>query len=517
MSLLGIYFGSKTISIVETRAKKIVHNIAILQSTISSGEMEEKVPSDVKLIEIIALLKDELRKNKIESREAVLCLSGKDLIIRTFEIPYLPHEELQSAINFEAKKYIPFKVEELITDFQVKLDKSGHTSLVLFMGIKKETLDRYISILNQLDIKMVSMEYSAFSILRPMKLARLSYRGVIATLSIDIAGGDEINFAVLEDGFPLFSRDIALVVGPQQIDAPGEEIEGSSEILEKLKREIRISLDYYHRKFSTKNIKKLYLLCDSEYRTDLETFMTEIGLSVSFADITKYIDKSLSYSLSFIKGYSASLFRSTKTDIRINILSAREKAVLLKEKEIPLGVASLFKGLHLDYKIVSLSALICVATFIYGIYRVVPLRKALNDVVTARLQVATVKSEASYTELTDIDSRYKRKLISLDGLIKKQLYLTVPLDIMPRALPSGVWLTSFSFNKREEGMSDIALEGMVYLGAGTQEFEAVNKLLSNLKENSDFNKYFTDITIVSVSRGQFGTLTGTNFTINCKN
>jgi len=517
MNLLGIYFGSKTISIVETKAKKIVHNIAIPQSTISSGELEEKVPSEVKLIEIIALLKDELRKNKIESKDASLCLSGKDLIIRTFEMPYLPHEELKSAINFEAKKYIPFKVEELITDFQVKLDKASHTSLVLFMGIKKETLDRYISILSQLDIKMVSMEYSAFGILRSMKLAGLSDKGVIATLSIDIAGGDEGNFAVLEDGFPLFSRDISLEVGPQQIGRQGEETEGASHALEKLKREIRVSLDYYHRKFSTKNIKKLYFLCDSEYRAELETFTTDIGLSVSFIDIAKYVDKSLPYSLSFIKGYSASLFRSTKTDIRINILSAREKALLLKGKEIPLELVSLFKGLHLDYKIVSLSLLICAATFIYGIYRVVPLRKALSDLAAARPQAATVKSEASYTELSEIDSGYKRKLINLDSLIKKQLYLTVPLNIMPRALPDGVWLTRFTFNKKGEGISDIALEGMVYLGDASLEFQAVNKLLSNLKENSDFNKYFTDITIASVSRGQFGTLTGTNFTINCKN
>lgn len=128
-----------------------------------------------------------------------------------------------------------------------------------------------------------------------------------------------------------------------------------------------------------------------------------------------------------------------------------------------------------------------------------------------------MKSEASYTELSEIDSGYKRKLINLDSLIKKQLYLTVPLNIMPRALPDGVWLTRFTFNKKGEGISDIALEGMVYLGDASLEFQAVNKLLSNLKENSDFNKYFTDITIASVSRGQFGTLTGTNFTINCKN
>src|SRR3989338_4731447 len=179
MNSLGIYFGPKVIGIVETKGKKIIHNISIPQTTISTGELEEKVPSDVKLIEIIALINADLRRNKIESREAALCLSGKDLIIRTFEVPLLTREELQSAINFEARKYIPFKVEDLITDFRLKPEKATHTSLVLFMGIKKETLDRYVSILSQLDIKMSSIEYSAFSVLRALRLAKFSEKGVI--------------------------------------------------------------------------------------------------------------------------------------------------------------------------------------------------------------------------------------------------------------------------------------------------------------------------------------------------
>ncbi len=123
MSSLGIYFGPKLINIVETKGRKPVRDIEVPQTTISAGELEEKVPADVKTIEIIALFKDELRRNKIDARESTICLSGKDLIIRTFEIPVLPREELQSAINFEVKKYIPFKVEDLISDFQLKFDK----------------------------------------------------------------------------------------------------------------------------------------------------------------------------------------------------------------------------------------------------------------------------------------------------------------------------------------------------------------------------------------------------------
>ena len=276
-------------------------------------------------------------------------------------------------------------------------------------------------------------------------------------------------------------------------------------------------MDYYHRKFPTKNIEKLYLLCDHDYRADLEAFMAEIGLNVSFADITRHVDKTLAYSLSFIKGYSASLSASEKTGVSINLLAAREKLRGPKERELQAEALSLLKGLRLDYRVLSLSVLICIATFIYGIYRILPLRKELTTVISARTQVASIKSTASSAELANIITTYKTRLTDFDTLIKNQLYLTMPLNIIPRLLPGGSWLTRLTFNKREKDKSELVLEGMVYLGDSNSEFEAVNKFLSNLKESTDFNKYFTDITISSVSSGQFDRMTVTNFTISCKN
>lgn len=513
MNALGLYFGPKAITIVESKGKKVIHNILIPQTTFSPGELEEKVPSDVKLIEIIALIKDELRRNKIETRDVSLCLSGKDLIIRSFEMPLLPKEELKSAINFEAKKYIPFKVEDMITDFQLKFEKESRINLVLFMGVKKETFERYVSILRQLDMRMVSVEYSAFGILRALKLARLSEKGVYGVLGVDVAGEDEINFSVLEDGFPLFSRDIVLATG-QQAQAPAEEVLGTSQALEKLKTEIRVSLGYYHRKFPTKNIKNIYLLCNNEFRTDLEAYMSEIGVGVSFVDVTRQIDKTLPYSLSFIKAFSASLSRAVKSNIKIDLLGEGEKTVKVKESRF--DVSSFLKGLELDLKVVSAGILICAATFLYGIYRATPIRNELSRIMAMRVKVSSVQSDVSYAELQEIDSRFNNKLANFDKLIKKQLYLTIPLDVIPRVLPKGSWLTQLTFMNKEDGGSELVFAGKVYLGDGSKEFEAVNEIIAKLKDNQNFNRYFKDISINSVSREQSGSMASTVFSITCK-
>ena len=87
MNSLGIYFGIKDISLVETRGRKILNSIRLPHPSLASAELEEKVPADVKLI---ALLKDALRTYRIKANETTFCISGQDMVIRTFEIPPLP-------------------------------------------------------------------------------------------------------------------------------------------------------------------------------------------------------------------------------------------------------------------------------------------------------------------------------------------------------------------------------------------------------------------------------------------
>ena len=511
MSSLGIYFGPTSISIVETKGRKLINNVQIPQSAVFAGELEEKVPGEVKIIGIIALFKEELRKNRIEAKKVTLCLSGKDLIISTFEIPQLPRDELASAINFEVKKYIPFKVEDLVSDFQLKFDKITRTNIVLFMGAKKETLDKYISILNQLNIKISAIEYSAFSVLRCLKLSGLSDNGVVGVLGADLQGKDEVNFTVLEKGFPLFSCDITLANGPEPVGKPEEAVGVTT--LEKLKTEIGVFLDYYHRKFPAKNIKKIYYLFDQEYHSELEAFMADMGIPAKFIDIDRRMGKTVPYSLSFIKGYTASLSKAVRNSLTVDLLAAQKKVKSLKEKEKV--AVSLFRGLRLDPRVVFLGLAICIATFGFGLYRMRVLHKELDRIVSLRVPVSTVNSQAPYEELNTIDSEYKRKLDTVDNLIKKELYLPEVLDILPRVLPNGVWLTRLSF-KKEEAKTELLLDGMVYLIDSDKEFATLNQFVTDLKANAQFSKYFKEINIDSLDTLHSGNVMTIKFLVSCR-
>ena len=372
---------------METKGKKVLNNLQISRLRLTTSELEEKVPDEIK---VVALFKDELRRNNIEAKEATIAFSGKDLIIRTFEMPVMPPNELQGAVNFEAKKYIPFKVEDLVSDFQIKFDKANRRNLVLFMGIKKETLDKYLSILSQLNIKANALEYSAFSALRFLKLAGLNDKGIIGVISIDFQEEAEINFTVLEDGFPLFSRDITLTTGPEGF-AETEAIEPAT-ALEKLKTEVRVSLDYYRRKLSNKEVKKIIFLANQDYRADLETFIKDIGLSAQFIDATKYASKPMPFSLTFIKGYGSSLFKVIGTALKLNLLAAKAKIKPSRElgatQEAAELLTQLKAGLKVDPKVAVLSLLICILTFVFSFYQRLSSQKVIQSIATKRIQVS---------------------------------------------------------------------------------------------------------------------------------
>lgn len=503
MNSLGIYFGPKLINIVEAKDKKLLNILQISQAAVSVGELEEKTPAEAKIIEIVALFKDELRRGKIEAKEATFCLSGKDLIIRTFEIPMLPREELNSAISFEAKKYLPFKIEDLVFGFQLKPDKTSRTNLVLFVGIKKDILDRYLSIAGQLGLKINAIEYSAFSILRCLNLGKLSVKGVVGVLAVDLQAGDEASFTVLEDGFPLFSRDIGLE------GSPG---------LEKLNTEIRVSLDYYRRKFPAKNIREIYLAAHQDHVSDLQAFIKDAGFSSHVIEVSKYSDKLSSYSLGVLKAYSASLVKSVRSSLKINLLAEKAKAKIAKEeaplKELELGL--LFEGLEWDPRILLLGALLSVFALVFGAYRAQPLRKEMAEITRSYPVVATVNAADSYDKLSADKKNFTDKLDTLEGVIKKQLFLTTPLNIIPRVIPNGVWITDFDFNKGDADRAVLSLQGMVYLTDSGEEIKTANVFLNNLKKDPDFSAYFKEIAILSLDQKTVGTTNVTSFSIICK-
>jgi type IV pilus assembly protein PilM len=508
MNSLGIYFGIKDINLVETSGKKILNNIRLPHPKLEISELEEKVPVDVK---IMALLKDAFRSYHINASEATFCISGHDLVIRTFEIPLLPQSELKGAVSFEAKKYIPFKLEDLDYDFQAFFNKKNKTSLILFVGIKKEILANYVSFAKQLNLKINALEYSAFSVLRFLKLAGLSDAGVIASLCFDSNNEDEANFTVFENGFSLFSRDFDFTG-----ESSGFEETAESYLIQqqdKLKKEIRISFDYYNSKFQDKEVKNIFVVSDKESQQGLKAFFAESSTPVRFVETQKVLGKATEYSSILVKSFAAALFKSAPLKIKINLIGSR-----LKVARAAAGSSlALLEGVKIDLKYVFLGVVVCIAVFGYGLMRTQAKQQELTEIQNKRVKISSIPASDSVEELSGMSSKFKKKISALDNLVKNQIYVTPLLSTIPRALPKGVWLESFNLSQSKGVPMELVLNGQVYLDDGDQEFESVNIFLTNLKKDPVFSRYFNEISIGFVDRKNVQNKNIAVFKIICKN
>ncbi len=516
MNSLGIYFGPDAIVMAETKGREILNNIRIPLASLSPSELESKVPDEIKMV---AVFKDELRRNKINAKEAYVALAGKDLIVRTFEMPVMPREELASAVQFEAGRHIPFKIEELILDYQVSFDKAANKNLVLLIGIKKEALDKYKSIFRQLNLKISSIEYAAFSVLRILPLAGVKNKNITSVLSADIKEADEVTFTVMEEGFPLFSRDMIL---KSESGEPGTSEEQNPDmILEKLKTEIRISLDYYHRNLPSKPIARNLFILNEDYHPDIEALTKDLGVDATFVETERCFSRSIPFSLSLIKAYAVSLARLIKSPLKIDLLAAEAKAerdrTTRAASVISRRLSVLSKDLRIGRPALIAALLICLSGLGLGIYQKLPVEKQLNNIISMRPVVKDTGPNVTFEELDVLSSEYKVKIDKLNELIKKQLYLTEPLNIIPGLLPEGMWLSNFSFSKTA-GLIELNLEGTVYLDDSNKEFELVNSFMQSLKNNSFFNGHFKEMSVVSLDRSVArDSLSVTNFKITCRN
>lgn len=500
MSDLGIYFGPRSVGIAETAANKLISRAQVPVAVIKGAEItEEKVPEEIKLS---ASIQDALGKAKISARSATACLSGKDLIIRTFDMPALPAKEMAAAINFESKKYIPFKLEEVFSASQWKFDKATNKNRVLYVAVKKEILEKYISVLNHAGLKINSIEPAAFGLLRFFKLSGIAEKGISAVVSADLFEEDEVNFIVSENGFPLFSRDTDLPADP-----------------EKLKREIRISLDYYNRKFPVKKIEKIFFILAQDSRQDLDAFAKEVGFSAQFIETAKYFGGA-AVALSLDKAYASSLSGRMKTGVTVDLLAARLKAAPAQKPARPRALTvPLPAGLNIDLRILIAGLFFCAAAFGFGSFKVKDAQEQLNRIIAAQAQVAAEKAKYSYEELTALRARYKGKIQAVSKVKQEQLYFAGLLDIIARVIPDNVWLADLSFQLKANNKPELRLEGVAAAQDGGREAELISSFREKLAQNGSFRKYFKEINISSLDRRDDTLLnkTVTNFSILCRN
>lgn len=217
-----------------------------------------------------------LRDNQFHSKRVITSVSGKAVIVRYLTMFRMSPDDLRNAIRYEADKYIPFDVDEVVLDCQ-PFDIDGLGDLapnemrVLLVACKRAIIDEQLRILGVAGLQPEIVDVDVFAIGNAFELAmaRAGDGAPRVSALVDI-GSTKTCVNLMRAGASLFTREIhtggdaftnaiANRLGLRHGEAeqmkqyPGEELDrvrqAVTPAVDDLAAEVRLSFEYFENQF----------------------------------------------------------------------------------------------------------------------------------------------------------------------------------------------------------------------------------------------------------------------------
>lgn len=206
---VGIDIGSHSVKIVHL--KRLHEGFKLLnyevRSTIPEGM--EYLPSDLRPDRHAPIISEMLRSLKINAKKVqhlVTCIGGENISIKQIKTIFLPDEELESALFFEAKKHLAISGGEMILDYQVlSVEERTNNMNVLLVATTKEEMKDHSNILTAVGLTPGIVDAESLAVANVFALNTYVEEGVYIILNL---GAHRTNMVVYGPNSKFFARDI---------------------------------------------------------------------------------------------------------------------------------------------------------------------------------------------------------------------------------------------------------------------------------------------------------------------
>ncbi len=173
---LGIDIGTSAIRIVELSSKKQLANYGEAYAKSINTPFIRTENNSIVLSEnaIIASIKAILAEAKISTKKVFVSLADFSSFFTTIQMPKMNEREMENAVQFEAKKYIPIPLNNITLDWQIIEElppsKEGGAGgyKVLIVAIANEIIDQYQRVIASCGLELMGFEAEVFSLARAL-------------------------------------------------------------------------------------------------------------------------------------------------------------------------------------------------------------------------------------------------------------------------------------------------------------------------------------------------------------
>jgi type IV pilus assembly protein PilM len=210
--VVGIDIGSHAIKVCQLKRTDKAYAVVNLGSaTLPEGAVDDGTLNDP---EVVGKTIAELFKHlKIKKKKVGFSISGYSVIVKKVNLAVMSEEELEKHIQTEAEQYIPFDLDDVYLDFQdLKTNYEGlERTDVMLVAAKKEIVDDYLEMLEDLNLKPVIVDVDGFALENTYEYNYPKNENVAL---VDI-GASKMNINIISNGISVVARDI--VVGSRQL------------------------------------------------------------------------------------------------------------------------------------------------------------------------------------------------------------------------------------------------------------------------------------------------------------
>ncbi len=228
-SYLGVDLGTAGIKVVELANTKGHATLLTYGIVESSGDIvRSNAPETVN--KVVELLQEITKKSRVTTDLAVAALPAFSVFSSILSLPPMPKSDLAQAVKWEAKKFVPMPLDEMILDWkllrnveevtseqtppvenkdneenniaEIKAPDTKQNRRVLITAAPKNLVARYLEIFKRAGLKLISLETESFALARS-----LFFGSKLPIMIIDI-GSLTTAINIVEDGVPILNRSL---------------------------------------------------------------------------------------------------------------------------------------------------------------------------------------------------------------------------------------------------------------------------------------------------------------------
>ncbi len=238
---MGVDIGTATIKIIELEksgGRFALKNYGLFElkgtdiqsSKPGLGQSILKLPDQ----EIVWGLKELIKKSNIKSTDTIASIPSFSTFTTIIEMPYLSERELAKALPFEARKYIPIPLDEVILDWsiidvlnqaspEIPNSTSKPTTVQVFIAaVPKDETEKYRRIMKGAGLNLKALELENTALIRALLGNDLSPTAIVNI------GGRSTSIVIVSKGYERVSHNYEI---------------GGFEITKSIARSLNISIE----------------------------------------------------------------------------------------------------------------------------------------------------------------------------------------------------------------------------------------------------------------------------------